>query len=123
MPRTFPVPDGVFVGEVDGHKEFHTRTSPLPKAQSGDFLDEGFVPQPAHSVGEERESESVNATRSEQEPTQETSGTEDVEMIPLDEDSGASGTVEGESGEEITDPLHPPHKPPKAVGDDSGSLF
>ncbi len=123
MPRTFRVPEGVFVGEVDGHKEFYTRISPLPQPGSGDFLDEGFIPQPAHPVTEEPGEDSGNRTRPDLDSTQSSSEAGGVEMIPLDGDSAATGTIEGESGEEITDPLHPPQKPPEEVGGDSGTLF
>ncbi len=53
-PRKFPVPDGVYVGEIDGRKELYTPLSPLPHDQGGDFLDEGFFPekpQPSQSTG------------------------------------------------------------------------
>ena len=123
MPRTFRVPEGVFVGEVDGHKELYTRISPLPKEGSGDFLDEGFVPQPARPLSEENGSRADIASQADLDSGGNASETDEVEMIPLDGDSAASGTIDREQREEISDPLHPPQKPPEEVDDDSGSLF
>ncbi|ADV46818.1 penicillin-binding protein 1A [Nitratifractor salsuginis] len=115
MPRVFPVPDGVYEGEVDGHKELYTKISPLPKGESGDFLDEGFAPA---TPGERNQSEG-SASRA----AGSTDATDEVEMIPLDGDSAASGRIEDEQGREVVDPLHPPRKNPAPVGGDSGSLF
>jgi len=118
MSRKFRVPPGVYVGEVDGHKELYTKISPLPKAGSGSFLDEGFSPlatpeKPAEAgVGGAGD---LNAGA--QSPQEEN----DVEMIPLDGgDTGADNFSE-EAGP--VDPLHPPKRPPKEVDGDSGSLF
>jgi len=50
IPKKFPIPDGVYIGEVDGKKELYTKMSPLPEKTSGDFLDEGFLPSRPKSV-------------------------------------------------------------------------
>ena len=115
MPRVFPVPDGVYVGEIDGRKELYTKISPLPKGGSGDFLDEGFAPAPPA----ERNLSGGAAPSG----TENGNGNGEVEVIPLDGDSAADGTIRDERGREVVDPLHPPQKPPPPVGGDSGSLF
>jgi penicillin-binding protein 1A len=122
MPRQFPVPEGVNVGEVDGHKELYTKISPLPKPGTGDFLDEGFLPHPPaeKSDGEllepERSPGAAEPVLSSESPNSE------LEVIPLSGDDAASGVVERDE-EELIDPLHPPKRPPEEVGSASGSLF
>jgi len=122
MPRQFPVPEGVYVGEVDGHKELYTKISPLPKPGTGDFLDEGFLP---HPPAKKTDGELLEMERSpgaaEPVPRSEGSGS-DLEMIPLNGEDGANGVIE-RNDEEPVDPLHPPKRPPEEVGSDSGSLF
>ncbi|WP_457605190.1 transglycosylase domain-containing protein [Nitratifractor sp.] len=126
MPRQFPVPEGVYVGEVDGHKELYTKISPLPRPGSGDFLDEGFTPPPppknagkkSEHNGSGREKEGGGAL-----PLDD-GAAEEVESVQL---SGGNGSENFDSydrtGGEIVDPLHPPHRPPEKVGEDSGSMF
>jgi penicillin-binding protein 1A len=121
IPSKFPVPDGVYEGEAEGHMELYTGTSPLPRTGNGDFLDEGFAPgNPEASVQEEktgkREANRTDAIS----PDGSQSGN-DLEIIPMDGDAAAGGAAE--SGNEMTDPLHPPKKPPEEVGEDSGTLF
>ena len=129
MPRQFPVPEGVYVGEVDGHKELYTKISPLPKPGGGDFFDEGFLPEPPRPEAEEprprdgdflgRDSADENREISSDTPL-ETEGVESVELSGGDSgDQYDSDSVDGG----VVDPLHPPKKPPEAVGEDSGSLF
>jgi penicillin-binding protein 1A len=115
LPRAFPVPDGVYVGEIDGHKELYTKISPLPKGGSGDFLDEGFSP----TVPAERNQSGEAGSGA----IESAGPTDEVEMIPLDGDSAADREIRDERGREVIDPLHPPQKTPPPVGGDSGSLF
>jgi hypothetical protein len=126
MPRQFPVPEGVYVGEVDGHKELYTRISPLPPPDSGDFLDEGFLPHPpaqksdGNFLEDERPPGAAEPVLSSESPEEGSTGGE-VEMIPLEGDF-EGGTIERE-GTGPVDPLHPPQRHPEEVGEDSGSLF
>ena len=42
MPRKFKMPKGVYIGFVDGHKEYYTNISPLPKEDpNADIYEEG----------------------------------------------------------------------------------
>ncbi len=118
MPRQFKVPEGVYVGEVDGHKELYTKISPLPKGGTGDFLDEGFVPSPAKSNTGNSTADSSSSPGGSVE--EEGSNSSEVEMIPLDGEPEDS-TVN--RNDRLIDPLHPPKRPPERVDGDSGSLF
>jgi penicillin-binding protein 1A len=126
MPRQFPVPEGVYVGEVDGHKELYTKISPLPAPDSGDYLDEGFLPHPPAQKSDGALLEEASPLPGAAEPVLSSedpvasSSDDEVEMIPLEGDF-EGGVIERD--EALVDPLHPPKRRPEEVGADSGSLF
>ena len=121
LPTVFPVPEGVHIGEINGHKELYTEISPLPKSGGTDLFDEGFRPTPAKaSDASQKSPQGQRSEDSSADSAAQGSDTQEVEMIPLDgEDESSGSSSEGE----YVDPLHPPHRPPPQVGGDSGSLF
>ncbi len=131
MPRKFPIPEGVYVGEVDGHKELYTKISPLPRENGSDFLDEGFVPAAPAQERKEPGEDFFGTPRSDEGSgeisSQSTGAAGEVESVNLNGGEGPSS----QSGDafsspaqgEIVDPLHPEPKRPEEVGQDSGSLF
>lgn len=44
LPKKFKMPNGVYIGEVDGKKEYYTDISLLPSGNNNDIFDEGFSP-------------------------------------------------------------------------------
>jgi len=139
-PKVFEVPNGVYIGTINGKKEYYTDISPLPKGDAtGDILEDGFMPTPPKpkqfKVPAKTKSPSSTKNKEiqqEQLPTEENS---DVETIPIDELNSKSNKKEnrqeeeseyinyGEMESDLTDPMHPEAKEPKAVDKDSGSLF
>ncbi len=114
-PRAFPVPEGVYVGEVDGHKELYTKISPLPKDNGArDIFEEGFVPTPSRKKTSQNENSVGSSSNSETVESVDLGGAK-----PADE----NGVQIDRPGETDHDLLAPNRQKPDKVDEESGSLF
>jgi penicillin-binding protein 1A len=116
--RRFERPEGVFEGEIDGHKELYTAISPLPGMRiraDAVFRDIG------HDTNATTATESRNDIDRE-EPT-------DMEVIRLEEtpiresDLAPKGENATTPPAETIDPLHLKPKPPEAIDQTGEEMF
>jgi penicillin-binding protein 1A len=116
--RRFERPEGVFEGEIDGHKELYTAISPLPGMRiraDAVFRDIG------HDTNTTTATESRNDIDRE-EPT-------DMEVIRLEEtpiresDLAPKGENATTPPAETIDPLHLKPKPPEAIDQTGEEMF
>ena len=122
LPGEFEMPEGVFIGEVDGKKEYYTDISPLPKSGGNDIFDEGFSPAKERSQRDETANYSVSLPEGENSIDSNTDSKSDSGMIGEDDyriyDEIDDGDTDSNPSNGSTD-----DQEMQKVQSDSGSMF
>ncbi len=98
MERNFTMPKGVYIGEIDGKKEYYTAISPLPKRDpNSDFYDEGEDIPSTNSKNinkENNKTDDSNKTKDDIKDFEIIEEDEPVNITPIDISGGNSEDTE-----------------------------